>query len=91
MNNGSKIKKIVLISNLILNAILGLIIFKISNIVYRYNRTEIWIKQKESVTYFCEMLQQITPFLLMIWGALVVLSISLLILEFKKFNNIKYN
>ena len=46
MNNGSKIKKIVLISNLILNAILGLIIFKISNIVYRYNRTEKWIKKR---------------------------------------------
>ncbi len=86
MKSRSKTKKIVLILNLIFNIILGLIIFQISNIVYRNNRIKIWMNHNEFDSYFLEELQQITPYLWMIWGALVVLSIFLLICEYKKSN-----
>jgi hypothetical protein len=86
MSSGSKIKRIALILNLVFNAILGFIIFQISNIAYRNNRIKIWMNQKEFDSYFFEELQQITPYLWMIWGALVVLSIFLLICEYKKSN-----
>lgn len=76
MNIGSKTKKIVLILNVMFNAILGFIIFQISNIMHRNNRIKTWMNKKEFDSYFFEEIQKIIPFLWVVWGALVISSIA---------------
>lgn len=80
---GSKIKRIIII-NVIINAIFGIIIFLISNLMYRYKRMEIWIEQNELFNQFYIELHNIISFAWIIWGVLCLLSIFLLISELRK-------
>ncbi|MDF2539164.1 MAG: hypothetical protein K0S76_2185 [Herbinix sp.] len=80
----NKIKKILLILNIILTAFLGFIIFQLSNLMYRYKRTRMWIEQNEFNNQLYIDLQEIIPFAWMIWGALIVIAILLFIFEFRK-------
>lgn len=80
---GSKIKRIIII-NVIINAIFGIIIFLISNLMYRYKRMEIWIEQNELFNQFYIELHNIISFAWIIWGVLCLLSILLLISELRK-------
>lgn len=81
---GSKIKRIIIVINVIINAIFGIIIFQITNLMYRYKRMEIWIEQNELFNQLYLELHNIIPFAWITWGALCLLSICLLISEIRK-------
>lgn len=80
----SKIKRIVIILNVIINFILGISIFLISNLMYRYERMGIWIEQNILFNQFYIELHDLISFAWIIWGALCFLSILLLISELRK-------
>lgn len=80
----NKIKKLILFLNVVINAILGIAIFQISNLVYRYNRMAVWTQQNEQVNQFYIEMQYKILFAWLVWGALILLSIVLLTLEIKR-------
>lgn len=78
-----KIKRILLIVNIILNATLGLIIFFASNLIYRYDRLGIWVIQNGSNQFYSEI-QNIITYARIIWGGLFLLAIILFLFELRK-------
>lgn len=77
----NKIKKSILILNVVVDAILGLIILQISNLIYRYNRFRVWVEENELYNQFYIDMQDIILLTWLIWGALTLMSIVLLINE----------
>lgn len=80
-----KIKRILLILNIILNVTLGLIIFFVSNLIYRYDRLGIWVEQNGSNQFYSEV-QNIITYAWIIWGGLFLLAIILFVFELRKKN-----
>ncbi|MDF2510614.1 MAG: hypothetical protein K0S04_480 [Herbinix sp.] len=80
----NKLVRIIIILVLLFNACLGFIIFLIDNLRYRYNRVEIWMEQDELNNQLFMELQRLIPIAWMVWGVLVLLTILLLINEFRK-------
>ena len=81
---GSKMKRIIIVINVIINAIFGIIIFQISNLMYRYKRMEIWIEQNELFNQLYLELHNIISFAWITWGVLCLLSLFLFISELRK-------
>lgn len=73
-----KVKKIILILNVVFNAIFGIIIYLIHNLVYRYRRMETWAEQNEIYSQLCTELHNIISLGSIIWGVLFLISIYLL-------------
>lgn len=80
----SKIIKIIIVLNVIINVILGINIFLISNLMYRYERMGIWVEQNKLFNQFCIELHDLILLAWIIWGLLCLLSIFLLIFELRK-------
>ena len=81
---GSKMKRIIIVINVTINAIFGIIIFQISNLMYRYKRVGIWIEQNQLFNQLYLELHNIIPFAWITWGVLCLLSIFLFISELRK-------
>ena len=80
----SNIKKIFIVLNVIINVIMGINIFLISNLMYRYERMGIWVEQNKLFNQFSIELHDMILLAWIIWGVLCLLSIFLLISELRK-------
>ena len=80
----SKIKKIFTIFNVIINVILGINVYLISKLMYRYERIGIWLEQNKLFNQFCIELHDLILFAWIIWGVLFLLPIFLIISELRK-------
>jgi hypothetical protein len=80
----NKIKKTILILNVVINVILGIIILQISKSIYRYHRLGAWTQQNEYYNQFYKEMQDMILLACLIWGALIILSIVLFIFEIRK-------
>lgn len=78
-----KVKRIILILNVVFNAIFGIIIYLIHNLLYRYRRMELWSEQNGLSNEFCSELQKVISYGWMIWGVLCLIAIVLLISELR--------
>ena len=78
-----KIKRILLIVNILLNVTLGLVLFFVSKLIYRYDRLGIWIEQNGSNQFYSEV-QNIITYAWIIWGGLLLLAIIFFLFELRK-------
>lgn len=79
-----KLRKRLLIVNLVINIALVFIMSQISNLLYRYNRMIVWTERSE---YYNQFYVNMQDKLIMVWiilGVLILLSIIHLYIEFRK-------